>query len=272
MRGFGWVRVGLGLTLLALLPAVASAQSTIAGVVRDTSGAVLPGVTVEAASPVLIEKTRTVVTDGDGRYSIVNLRPGTYGVTFTLAGFSTFKRDAIIVPVDTTVPVNADLRVGALEETVTVSGESPVVDVQNTQRQQIMTRDLMDTIPSARNIQSVGSLVPGVRLNIPDVGGSQQTEQTYMAVHGNDALHTTILLDGMPAQTNLSDGAVQNYIDNALIAEATYQTSGVSAETSAGGVRVNLIPKDGGNTLHGAGIFGGSADGWLLQSTNLDDA
>ena len=155
MRGFGWVRVGIGLALLTLLPAVASAQSTIAGVVRDTSGAVLPGVTVEAASPVLIEKSRTAVTDGDGRYSIVSLRPGTYDITFTLTGFSTFKRDGVIVPADTTVPVNADLRVGALEETVTVSGESPVVDVQNTQRQQIMTRDLMDSIPSARNIQSV---------------------------------------------------------------------------------------------------------------------
>src|SRR5262245_41767280 len=272
MRGFGWVRVCLGLSLLTLLPAAASAQSTIAGVVKDTSGAVLPGVTVEAASPVLIEKSRSVVTDGEGRYSIVSLRPGTYEVTFTLTGFNTFKRDGIIVPADTTVPVNADLRVGSLEETVTVSGQSPVVDVQNTARQQIMTRELMDSIPSARNLQSLGALVPGIRLNIPDVGGSQQTEQTYMATHGNSSLHTTLLLDGMPAQTNLSDGQVQNYIDNALIAEATYQTSGVTAESSAGGVRLNLIPKDGGNTLHGSGFFGGSADSWGLQSTNLDES
>ncbi|HKB12448.1 MAG TPA: carboxypeptidase regulatory-like domain-containing protein, partial [Vicinamibacterales bacterium] len=272
MRGFGWVRVCIGLSLLTLLPAAASAQSTIAGVVKDTSGAVLPGVTVEAASPVLIEKSRSVVTDGEGRYSIVSLRPGTYEVTFTLTGFNTFKRDGIIVPADTTVPVNADLRVGSLEETVTVSGQSPVVDVQNTARQQIMTRELMDSIPSARNIQSVGALVPGIRLNIPDVGGSQQTEQTYMATHGNSSLHTTLLLDGMPAQTNLSDGQVQNYIDNALIAEATYQTSGVTAESSAGGVRLNLIPKDGGNTVHGSGFFGGAADSWHLQSNNLDAA
>src|SRR5215468_8229358 len=270
MRGISVGRIVVVAALLAFLPSIVAAQSTIAGIVRDTSGAVLPGVTVEASSSVLIEKSRSVVTDGDGRYSIVDLRPGTYSVVFTLAGFSTLKRDGVIVPADTTVPINADLRVGALEETVTVSGESPVVDVQNTARQQVMTRDLIDSIPSARNIQSVGALVPGIRLNVPDVGGAQQTEQTYMASHGNSALHTTILLDGMPAQTNLSDGAVQNYIDNALIAEATYQTSGVSAETSAGGVRLNLIPKDGGNTMHGSGFFGGTSDDWHLQATNLD--
>jgi hypothetical protein len=271
MSGVRFARLPVSLALLTLLPSIASAQSTIAGVVKDTSGAVLPGVTVEASSPVLIERARSAATDGDGRYSIVALRPGVYEIAFTLAGFSTFKRDGVIVPADTTVPVNVELRVGALEETVTVSGESPVVDVQNTSRQQIVTRDLMDMIPSARNIQSVGSLVPGIRLNVPDVGGAQQTEQTYMAVHGNTSLHNTILLDGMPAQTNLSDGQVQNYIDNALIAEATYQTSGVSAESSAGGVRLNLVPKDGGNTLHGSGFFGGSSDNWHLQSTNLDD-
>src|SRR5262245_14997301 len=257
--------------LLALLPAVAAAQSTIAGVVKDTSGAVLPGVTIEAASPVLIEKTRSVISDGEGRYSIVDLRPGTYDVTFTLTGFSTFKREGVIVPSNVTVPINADMKVGSLEETVTVSGSSPVVDVQNVSKVQVLTRELMDTIPSARNMQAIGALVPGIRLNIPDVGGAQQTEQTYMATHGNSALHNTILLDGMPAQTNLADGQVQNYIDNALIDESVYQTSAISAESSAGGVRLNLIPKDGGNQIHGSGFFGGSADDWGLQADNVDD-
>jgi hypothetical protein len=256
---------------VTLAPAVAQAQSTIAGVVKDTTGAVLPGVTVEAASPVLIEKIRTATTDNEGRYAIVDIRPGTYTVTFTLAGFNTFRREAVVVPANVSVPINADMKVGALEETVTVTGASPVVDVQNTSKVQVMTRDLIDAIPSARNIQSIGALVPGIRLNVPDVGGAQQTEQTYMATHGNSALHNTILLDGMPAQTNLSDGAVQNYIDNALIAEANYQTSGISADTPTGGVRLNLIPKDGGNTVHGSGFFGGSSDHWHLQSTNLDD-
>jgi Carboxypeptidase regulatory-like domain len=256
--------------LIALLPSTASAQSTIAGIVKDTSGAVLPGVTVEAASDVLIEKTRSAVTDGEGRYSIIDLRPGTYTVRFTLVGFATIKRDQIDVPSNVTVPINVDLKVGSIEETVVVSGQSPVVDVQNVSRMQVLTRELMDAIPSARNMQAIGALVPGIRLNIPDVGGAQQTEQTYMATHGNSALHNTILLDGMPAHTNLSDGAVQNYIDNALIDQSVYQTSAISAESSAGGVRLNLIPKDGGNTIHGSGFIGGASDNWHLQADNVD--
>src|SRR6478736_3721454 len=173
MRVSLWVGVLQVLVFLALSASTASAQSIIAGVARDTSGAVLPGVTVEASSDVLIEKSRSVTTDGDGRYSIVDLRPGTYEVVFTLPGFSTFKRSEVIVPSNVTVPINAEMKVGSLEETVTVSGQSPVVDVQNTSRVQVMTRELMDTIPSARNIQSIGSLVPGVKLNTPDVGGAQ---------------------------------------------------------------------------------------------------
>ncbi len=271
MRVKLWVRVLLVFAFAALGASKASAQSIIAGVARDSSGAVLPGVTVEASSDVLIEKSRTVTTDGDGRYSIVDLRPGTYSITFTLAGFNTFKRDGVIVPSNVTVPISAEMKVGSLQETVTVSGQSPVVDVQNVSKVQVLTRDLMDAIPTARNMQAIGALVPGIRLNLPDVGGAQQTEQTYMAVHGNSALHNTILLDGMPAQTNLTDGQVQNYIDNALIEESVYQTSAISAESSAGGVRLNLVPKDGGNTVHGSGFFGGANDDWHLQADNVDD-
>src|SRR5215207_5895192 len=108
-----------------LLPSIARAQSAFTGVVKDTSGAVLPGVTVEASSPVLIEKTRSIVTDENGAYRLVDLRPGVYTVTFTLPGFSTVKRDAIELESNFTMTLNADLKVGALEETVTVSGSSP---------------------------------------------------------------------------------------------------------------------------------------------------
>src|SRR5262249_15163673 len=135
------------LSLLLLLPTVASAQSAFSGVVRDTSGAVLPGVTVEAASPVLIEKTRTVVTDEQGRYTITDLRPGTYKLTFTLTGFAAFVRDGVELAGNTTAPINAEMKVGALEESVTVSGQSPLVDVQNGQRTQVVERDVIDALP-----------------------------------------------------------------------------------------------------------------------------
>src|SRR6266513_5079943 len=145
---------GFGLILLASVlflphPSLAQQGSAIAGVVRDTSGAVLPGVTVEAASPVLIERVRTVVTDDRGRYNIVNLVPGTYSVTFTLPGFNTLKRDGVQLTSGFTAAVNADLPVGALQETVTVSGASPLVDTQNVRKQVVITSDLLDALPSS---------------------------------------------------------------------------------------------------------------------------
>src|SRR6266550_108823 len=126
------LRLLFAVTTLVLVPDFLWAQAIITGVVKDASGAVLPGVTVEASSPVLIEKSRTVVTDGTGQYRIVDLRPGVYDVTFTLAGFSTAKREGIELKGTFVATVNADMRVGTVEETVTVSGEPPIVDVQNT--------------------------------------------------------------------------------------------------------------------------------------------
>src|SRR5438445_5054532 len=128
---------------LVIVPAAAYAQGSITGVVKDSSGAVLPGVTVEAASPVLIEKVRTAVTDGSAQYRIIDLRPGTYTVTFTLTGFSTVRREGLELPADFVSTVNADLRVGTLEETVTVTGESPIVDVQTTTKRRTLDLDLI---------------------------------------------------------------------------------------------------------------------------------
>jgi hypothetical protein len=135
-------------------------------------------VTVEVASPVLIEKTRTVVTDEQGRYTIVDLRPGTYKMTFALTGFSTFVRDGVELASNVTVPISAELRVSAIEESVTVSGLTPLVDVTNAQKTQVVARDVLDALPTTRNMQSVGSIVPGIKLSRPDVGGSQGMEQT----------------------------------------------------------------------------------------------
>ena len=255
--------------IVFLLPLTAFAQSTFAGVVRDSSGAVLPGVTVEATSPVLIERVRSAVTDDQGRYTIVDLRPGTYKLTFTLTGFTTFVRDGVELPSNVSVPINAELRVGAIEESVTVTGQSPLVDVQNAQRTQVVAREVLDALPTTRNMQSVGSIVPGIKLSRPDVGGSQGMEQTYMRTHGADDRHTTVQVDGMMVNSSMGDGNIQAYNDDALAAEVSLQTSAVGAEVQAGGVRLNMIPKDGGNTFKGAGFFGGTAGTW--QSNNIDD-
>ena len=138
------------LSCVVVLPAAVFAQAGLAGNVKDSSGAVLPGVTVEAASPALIEKTRSVVTDGGGNYKIENVRPGTYSVTFTLPGFNTVKRDGIELAGSFVATVNADMKVGAIEETITVTGETPIVDIQSTARQQVLNKDVIEAIPTGR--------------------------------------------------------------------------------------------------------------------------
>jgi hypothetical protein len=162
-------------------PSFAHAQSAIAGTVKDASGGILPGVIVEAISPVLIEKVRTAVTNHQGQFTITDLRPGVYAVRFTLPGFNTYVRDGLDLPTDFTATINVEMRVGVIEETVTVTGESPIVDVSSTARVQVLTRDALDALPTGRSIFSMAQLVPGVLLNQPDVGGSRAMQQTYMS-------------------------------------------------------------------------------------------
>jgi hypothetical protein len=241
---------------LLSVPVAAQAQSSLTGVVKDTTGAVLPGVTVEAASPVLIEKTRSVVTDASGGYRIVDLRPGVYTLTFTLAGFSTVKRENLDVPANFTMTVNSELRVGALEETLTVTGTTPTVDVQTTTHSQVLNRETLDGIPTGRTIQGMGQLITGVSLNIPDVGGSRAMQQTYMSTHGLGPSQTTVLVDGLLVNGLDGDGAVQNYFNSSMSQEMVYTTSGASADVSGGGVRLNMIPREGGNVVSGS-LFSG---------------
>ena len=258
----------LFLACLALLPAIATAQSQINGVARDESGGVLPGVTVEVTSPVLIEKVRTATTDDQGRFAIVDLRPGVYRITFTLTGFNTVVREGLEVPGGVAVTSNADLKVGALEETITVSGQTPLVDVTQATRTQVLTRDLIDALPSTRNIMSVGMMVPGIRLGTPDVGGSRQMEQTNPRGHGIAAKHTVQHIDGMSVNSQETSNQ-QSYINDALSAEVTVSTSAHPAEIQSGGLRTNMIPKDGGNIVSGSIFFGGSDGNW--QSDNVSD-
>ena len=260
--------IGLAVVLF-LAPSVASAQSAITGLVRDTSGAIIPGVTVEVASPVLIEKVRSAISDDQGRYQIIDLRPGVYTVTFALQGFNTHKQEGLELPASFTATVNAEMRVGALEESVTVTGAAPVVDVQNTQRQVVLNRDLMDAVPTARNYSGLASLMPGVRMSNTDVGGNQQMEQIYMTVNGSRQTDTTVQVDGMNLNSLMNDGQVQAYFSDAAMAEITYQTSGVTADVSTGGVRINMVPKDGGNRFSGQAFFGGTDGDW--QANNVTD-
>jgi hypothetical protein len=237
---------------LVLVPALARAQSVFTGTVKDTSGAVMPGVTVEAASPVLIEKVKSTITDESGLYRIVDLRPGTYTLTFTLPGIQHGDpRRASSCSRTFTATINIELSVGTLQESVTVSGASPVVDVSQNVKQQVLTREVLDAVPTAKTIQGIGQLVLGVTLNSPDVGGSRAMQQTYFAIRGTGGAQSVVLVDGLMTNGLMGDGAVQAYHNEAMSQEMVYQTSGGAAETLTGGITMNLVPKDGGNQFRG---------------------
>ena len=158
----------------------------------------MPGVTVEASSPALIEKVRTAVTDAEGQYKIVNVVPGTYTVTFTLTGFNTVRREGIELTASFTANVNADLKVGSLQETITVSGQAPTVDVQNVTQQSVITRDVLNAIPAGmKSTGQIGVLIPGVTSTSQDVGGTQFSA-VGLAIHGSRLNEQAALYDGMP--------------------------------------------------------------------------
>jgi hypothetical protein len=242
-----------GLLMLAwLMPATvwAQASGTIAGLVRDTSGAVLPGVTVEVSSPALIEKVRSAVTDGEGQYKIVDLRPGVYTVLFTLTGFSTFRREAIELSAGFTATINADLRVGSLEETITVSGQSPIVDTQNVTQQKVIQMEVLQSLPNTGT--NFAAITPGASRNT-DVGGSSgaDTGATF-AIHGGRGQDTRRLIDGMRWNSmEVGNSGTGFYFDPTGAEEVSIQLGGNSAEFELGGVQVNLVPKSGGNVFRG---------------------
>jgi hypothetical protein len=252
-----------------LLPSISFGQSTISGVVRDTSGAVIPNAKVEVSSDVLIERSRTVTTNGEGRYAVVDLRPGTYIVTTSMQGFVTVKQ-SIEVPANVSVPVDAEMKAGSLGEVVNVEARVATVDVENAAHPTTLTRSEMDDLPTGRYMQSINSYVPGAHLNLPDIGGSQQIEQNYISVHGNGSAHDSYYLDGMKVNTTYADGQIQQYIDNGAIQETTSQASNVTAEISGGGMFTNLVPKDGGNQFHFSLFAGGSGGSNFWQGNNLD--
>ena len=250
----------------------ASAQATIAGIAKDTSGAVLPGVTVEASSPALIEKVRSVTTDARGQYSIVDLRPGLYAVVFTLPGFNTFKRDGIAVAGSFTATVNADMRVGGLEETVTVTGESPIVDVQSTRRQQTLTRDVIDAVPTGNRYQNLLAVIPGVVISgTQDVGGSRGDTPTDISIHGSSINDGRIKIDGANVAPPAKGGGhdTQAILDTVNSQEVVVTSSGGLGEAETAGITINIIPREGGNTYSGQLFFSGTTG--ALQADNSTD-
>jgi hypothetical protein len=249
----------------------AQAQASITGTVRDTSGAVLPGVTIEATSPELIEKVRSAATDATGQYRIENLRPGLYTVSFTLTGFSTVRREGIEVTGSATFTINAELRVGTLEETITVTGESPIVDVQTARRESVVARDVITSLPTAGGYSSILSLAPGI------VGGSQDIATgpcacTFSAhgalLAGRANEEGRLLLDGL--LISVPQGSSSNYFsDSRNSQEISVTVAGALGETETGGPVLTMVPRAGGNSMTGSFYAGWGPE--ALQGTNLTD-
>jgi hypothetical protein len=252
-----------------------TSAASIAGLVTDSTGATLPGVTVEASSPVLIEKTRSAVTDERGEYRIVELVPGTYTVTFTLTGFASFRREGLELPPSFNATINAQLRVGAIEETVTVTGASPLVDTQTVNRQTVLPKALLDAVPSSKTLLGFYALTPALQspTNAQDVGGSKGETSSRASVHGSKQGDTKMLLDGMSFNWFEGEGSGRTFFVNALTAQEIVldtPTGSTSAEYTSNGVVLNVIPREGGNRFSGTLFASGTNHNF--QADNMNDA
>jgi hypothetical protein len=269
------MHIGCRLALLVLavwlFPVTTFAQGAITGVVRDTSGAVLPGVTVEASSPALIEKVRTATTDSSGQYRIEDLRPGSYVVTFTLAGFSTVRREGIELTGSLAALINAELRVGALEETITVKGESPIVDVVNAKQQSVLDNEVIAAVPTARLYHSLVTLVPGISLSgSQDVGGLAGPLTVTFAMRGGPGNEGRLTVDGLSLGASLNGTGVSYTVaDVGNAQEVVFSTAGGLGEAENAGPAMNLVPRQGGNRVSG-NAFANWANG-SMQSSNFTD-
>jgi hypothetical protein len=263
MRSF--LRGVLLLAALTFLPSAAFAQAAIAGSARDASGAALPGVTVEAASPALIEKARTAVTDARGVYRIVNLPPGTYSVTFALPGFNQVKRDGIELTGSFTAQIDAELAVGGVTETITVSGVTPIVDVQSVRRQTTISNEVLTAIPTARSWAATALLIPGI---VTIGGGPPDVQVTpQMTVFGGAGGRNNegrMQVDGLNTGAGLGGSGVSTYVaDISNAQEVVTTTSGGLGEAEVGGPTLSIIPRSGGNVVRGAAYLAGVTEGMV---------
>jgi hypothetical protein len=278
--GKNYLPAALGLAVLfgsLLLPTSAMAQggSAITGQVTDATGGILPGVVVEATSPALIEGVRTAVTGGQGRYTILELRPGTYNVTFTLPGFSVVLNEGLELPAAFSATVNAEMSVGGVEETITVAGESPVVDIQNVRQQNVFTREELDNLPTNRSVAGFATLTLGATLSAPsaqNVGGDQSealSSASGFSVHGSRRSDQKLLLNGMQAtDASFSGNSNRNAINPIAAQELVMQIGGISAESETGGMQINVIPREGGNDF--SLYFNANGTNGDMQTENLN--
>ena len=256
-------------SILTLVPAVSFAQG-IAGQVIDETGGVLPGVTIEASSPALIEGSRISVTDGQGLYQVTELSPGAYTVTFTLPGFGTVVREGLELATGFTATVDISMAVGTVAESVTVSGESPIVDVQSVSTQNVFSRETQDVLPTGRSAEVLGRLMPGTSggSRNPDVGGSSGMQRQTLIYRGDTDV--ALLKDGFRMYLRFFIGASGDYLNNGMLQEIQYITSGDSADGAGGIMKINHVPKDGGNTFSGS-VFGDfTTEAWAWDNVGQD--
>ncbi len=262
-----------GLLVFFVLGVAASASAqtlgTIAGTVKDASGAVLPGVSVEVTSPALIERVRSATTDGAGAYAIISLPVGTYSVTFTLPGFATVKRDGVDILANFTATINADMKVGEVAETITVTGESPLVDVQGTITNRAVTPDIIKAIPNGGTMYQLAAMMPGVFISGgQDVGGSSGSPVgAQLSTHGGAGSDEVQMLDGLRVGNMMGGSRTQQTLSPLLYDEVDVQLSGQGGDAVSLGVTSNSIPRSGGNTFSGTILANGSGPG--LQTSNL---
>src|ERR1700686_984727 len=265
-------RVLFVLAWLIILPASAFAQASIEGVVKDTSGAVLPGVTVEASSPALIEKVRSAITDGSGTYRIVDLRSGIYEVTFSLTGFSTVKREAVELTGSFTASINAEMKVGTVAETITVTGETPIVDTQSVRRQTTISNDVISSMPAARSYAGVMLLIPATTTQ---AGSNLDIQVTPgMLVFGGAGGRTNearLQVDGLNTGAAFNGAGVSSYVpDISNAQEISTTTSGGMGEAEVGGPNFSIVPKTGGNTFKGTGYASAVTSGMVGNNYTAD--
>jgi hypothetical protein len=262
-----FIRLLAVMAVLGAGPSLATAQS-LAGTVRDTSGAVLPGVTIEASSPALITKVRTGVSDETGQYRIPDLPPGTYKVSFSLPGFATVVREGLELSGGGVMTIGAEMRVGSLEESITVTGESPVVDVQTARQQMVINGDIVRALPASRSYGNYIAAIPAIQAT--GFGGGASTINNFFSARGGRSTEGLIQLDGMNVGAPGNGGGVSGYLyDMSNSSEVQVAISGGLGEADRGGPAFNIIPKTGGNTFSGTGFM--SYAGEWGQSSNIDD-